>query len=127
MKGIPSKRSLRFLEKEKLSARVFVCSHGFVWNAERIKFAECFGHVVDLESQMAQAGGFGMRRSGWWRGEGEQLNHVVLAKGEVGFIRLPLGAVVFRKNAQAEHASVEIEAPRVVGANDGDVVDFVQM
>ena len=61
-------------------------------------------------------------------GEGNENNStVILAQGQVGLVRLPFGAVVLGEDAQAEDTCVELEAPPIVGADDGDVMYFVQL
>lgn len=120
-------QSVGVLKEEEPAVGIFVRPDCLVRNGETVQLVHRCIDVVDLEGQMAQPRGFGACRPQWWRGKREQLDDVILAQGQVGLVRLPFGAVVLGEDAQAEDTCVELEAPPIVGADDGNVMYFVQL
>lgn len=120
-------QSVGVLKEEEPAVGIFVRPDCLVRNGETVQLVHRCIDVVDLEGQMAQPRGFGACRPRWWRGKREQLDDVILAQGQVGLVRLPFGAVVLGEDAQAEDTCVELEAPPIVGADDGDVMYFAQL
>jgi hypothetical protein len=84
-------------------------------------------YAVDLKSQVPQTCSFRMGQPRRWGGEREKFNDIVIAQSEVSLVRQPFLTIVFSKDTHAEHMSIEVETPLIVGTNDSDVMYFVQV
>ena len=101
---------------------VFVGADFFVGNVHAVELGEGFVDVVDFKCDVAEPCGFGSCGPCGRMGEGEEFDEVLAVEGEVGFVGLSLGAIMFGEDGESEHPGVEVEAATVVGADDGYVV-----
>jgi hypothetical protein len=95
-------------EEEEPSAGVFVGADGLVGDAEAVEVTDGVVDVVDLKGQVTQSCGFGMRRPRGRGGEGEKLDDVGVTQCKVGFVRLPIGAIMFGAEGEPEDVGIEL-------------------
>ena len=95
-------------EEEEPSAGVRVGADGLVGDAEAVEVTDGVVDVVDLKGQVTQSCGFGMRRPRGRGGEGEKLDDVGVTQRKVGFVRLPIGAIMFGAEGEPEDVGIEL-------------------
>ena len=121
------RQSIGVLEEEKASVGIFVYPNRFVGDIQFVKFHCCLCHIIDFKGQMAQSCGLWSGHSWWRRRKREQFDDVVIAQRQIGFVRLSFRAIVFRYDMKAKNLGIEFEASLIVGADDSDVVYFLQI
>lgn len=92
-------RQVVWVGKEcKPFAGKFIHANGFSSNAVFVKLCDAGGQIGDGKCQMPQSPGFGAGHPRRRIGEGEKLNLVVGANGQIQFPRIPFGPVRFLNN-----------------------------
>ena len=111
------------LHKGEAAAGELVGADWFGRDAEQSEAREFRVEVADAEREVAQTLGLRARGARWWIGEGEEFDLDAIGEGEIEFVGVAVGAVIFGDDAEAEGLDVEAAGARVVGADDGEVVE----
>ena len=115
------------VEEDEAFARRRVGPDILVGNAHAVQFSDLRLDVVDLKGQMAQSGSLGIGQALRRRGIGEQFDDIVAIQRQFGQVGLLFLAPMLSHDLAADDAGIEIEAPLIVGANDGNMVYFVEL
>jgi hypothetical protein len=110
-------------EEGEAAACVLVGTDGLGGYAASGKMRHGLVELVDLEGQVAQAGGLGARYALWRIGKREQLDDVLPSERQVELVRIALGAVHLAHHLETEYAGVELLRLGVIATDYGDVVD----
>jgi hypothetical protein len=114
-------------EEGEAAACVFVGAQRLHRDALHREFVGGRLHVVHFEGQVPQAPSLGPRGSRRRIRKREQLDLRAVGQCQVELVRVARRAVVLGDHAQAEHLGVEALRHRVVGADDGGVMDAIEL
>ena len=113
---------VRVAEEEETLSRVFIGAHFLVRNPGPVQICQCRFKIISCECEMSQTSRFWIRYAAGRRRKREQLDDVIVSDGEIGLVRLSVGAVVFGYQAQSQRLCVEFEAAGVVRAYHGHMM-----
>ena len=115
------------IEEDETLAGVVVDANSLVEDTQGVELGDGGIDVIDFKCEMPQSCSLGAGHTLGRIVEREQFYHILAIEGKVGLVATSLGAVILGLDGKAQQAGVEVEAALVVGADDGDVMNFVEL
>lgn len=115
------------IEEDETLASVVVDANSLVEDPQGVELGDGGIDVIDFKCEMPQSCSLGAGHALGRVVEREQFYHILAIEGKVGLVATSLGAVILGLDGKAQQAGVEVEAALVVGADDGDVMNFVEL
>jgi hypothetical protein len=116
------RQAVRIVKKGKAFAGKRIDTNRFTGHAMRFQMLPPID-IINAESQMTQPTGFRAARTRRRKREREQLNHILAVQRQIALPGVALLAIELALQRKAQNVAVEGFTLRVIGRNDGNMVN----
>jgi len=99
----------------------------FVGHTHLVELANSGIHIVDRESQMAEATRLRVRRTSGRIGESEEFDEIIAVEREFSHHGTSFSSILLADNTASQDSAIEAQGCLIIRTNNGDVIDSSEL